>query len=88
MNQAVLNLISKFSTECIQSSSGNETMHAYFYMNSKIRIALLIIMNDRSFELSAKYTVYECRSIVHGNMMFYQFLFIFSSGISHTRVVQ
>ena len=36
-----------------QSSSGNETKHVYYYMNSKIRNALLIIMNDRSFECSA-----------------------------------
>ena len=70
-----------------QPSSGNETMHAYDdYMNSKIRNALLIIMNDRSFELSANsiyiyiyiYSIYECMSIVHGNMSFYQFLFIYT----------
>ena len=35
-----------------QSSSDYKTKHAYDYMNSKIRNALLIIMNDRSFVLS------------------------------------
>ena len=46
-------------------------------MNSKIRNALLIIMNDQSFELS-EIIVYvnECMSIVHGNMTFYQFFLI------------
>ena len=50
MNQAVLNLISKFSTECI---SLHLAMKQSTRMNSKIRNTLLIIMNDRSFELSA-----------------------------------
>ena len=50
MNQAVLNLISKSSTECINL---HQTMKQSTRMNSKIRNALLIIMNDRSFELSA-----------------------------------
>ena len=36
-----------------QSSSGHKTKHAYDYMNSEFRNALLIIMKDRSFELSA-----------------------------------
>ena len=68
MNQAVLNLISKLSTECIslhQAMKQSTRMN----MNSKIRNALLIIMNDRSFELSEH--MYECMSIVHGNMTFY-----------------
>ena len=43
-------------------------------MNSKIRNALLIIMNDRSFELSEH--MYECMSIVYGNMTFYQYIHI------------
>ena len=49
MNQAVLNLISKFSNEYI---SLHQAMKQCTRMNSKIRNALLIIMNDRSFELS------------------------------------
>ena len=50
-------------------------------MNSKIRNALLIIMNDRSFELSEH--MYECMYIVHGNMTFYQYFHtVYSSGIS------
>ena len=55
MNQAVLDLISEFSTECIslhQAMKQNKIIYlypAYDYMNSKIRNALLRIMNDRSF---------------------------------------
>ena len=64
-----------------QSSSGDETKHAYDYMNSKIRNALLIIIYEWSI-FWIEY-MYECMSIVHGNMTFCQFLFIYSSGISH-----
>ena len=60
MNQAVLNLISKFSTECISLHQAMKQSTRMRYMDSKIRNALflLIIMNDRSFELSAN-SVYE-----------------------------
>ena len=48
-------------------------------MNSKIRNALLIIMNDRSFKLSENSVLvqymHECMSIVHG---LYDVLSIFS----------
>ena len=61
---------------------------------SKIRNALLIIMNDRSFELSENSLYVRVHVyIVHGNMTFYQYfhiqyisgisiLFIYISGIS------
>ena len=56
MNQAVLDLISKISAECIslhqamkQNKIKYKIKHAYDYINSKIRNALLRIMNERSF---------------------------------------
>ena len=66
MNQAVLNLISKFSTECIrlhqamkQSTSTRMTSKITLH-DSKIRNALLIITNDRSFELSIRVCTSTC----------------------------